>query len=517
MKRYLWLTVVFSLTILLLSTGAGFAATWYVATDGNDSDPGTQSLPLATIQEAVDRASDGDTILVEAGTYDGDISINKDRLTLRSLVSAGAIIDGVTQGIELTGNGLRVEDFTIENSQYGIVVSGNQTEDVTFISNWFYDITGDGIYFPFDAAIEGCSIMIEDNIIFSSGTGIYLEGDMGILQNVDIKILDNIIDGPSTGIYFMYLFGGSVEISDNSLTDCSTSGIYVDEIHPDGEEISFKIENNNIDFSGTDGSYGIYMNNAEKTTWIKDNTITGDYDFGIYIYLSGEYGKDPLLLYVDENEIGECEYGIYMYELFENFGGSIYTRDNTIYECSYGIYLDYVGYDSDADGFKVYVEDNYITDCNDYGLVLYEFFYSTTGEIYVQGNTFIENDNGMLVDEGNYLEESTFVLKNNNFQDNFFYGVENITGVLIDAPDNWWGDPSGPYDPDSAMDNPSYDNPDGLGDEVTEFVDYTPWRESPYIPGEDSSGGGCNAGGFAPGLVMLILPLLALARFKKNI
>ena len=495
MKRYLWLTVVFSLTILLLAAGAGFAATWYVATDGDD-DPGngSSSFPFETIQYAVDSASDGDTILVEAGTYFEDVTVDKDRLTLRSLTTWSATIDGEDYGIELTGNGLTVEDFTIKNSVYGIVVNGDQTEDVTFSSNWFSNISNDGISFAGEVTIDGCSVTIEDNDIFSSGIGIYMAGDVDILQNVDIKILDNYMD------------------------DCDNSGIYVDEIDPDGNDISFKIENNDISLSsGMSGSYGIYMNNAERTTWIKDNTITGDYDSGIYIYLSGQYGKDPLLLYVDNNEVGECEYGIYMYELFENFGGSIYTRDNTIYECSYGIYLDYVGYDRDADGFKVYVEDNYITDCNDYGLVLYEFFYNTTGEIYVQGNTFIENDNGMLVDEGNFLEESTFVLKNNNFQDNLFYGVENITGLLIDAPDNWWGDPSGPYDPVSAMDNPSYDNPDGLGDEVTEFVDYTPWRESPYIPGEGSSGGGCNTGASIPGLLLLILPLLALARFKKNI
>ncbi len=527
MKRYIWLTVVFSLTFLLLTAGAGFAYTWYVATDGSDSDPGTQSQPFATIQEAVDRSSDGDTILVEAGTYFEDVTVDKDRLTLRSLATWSAIIDGVNYGIELTGDGLTVEDFTIKDSVDGIVVNVDQTEDVTFSSNWFYDISIDGIYFDWDATIDGCTVIMEDNIIYSSGNGIYMEGDMGIFQDVDIRILDNSIDGPSDGISFNYLYGGSVEISDNNLYDCQTSGIDIDDITPSGNEISFKIENNNITLSsGMSGSYGISMNNAERTTWVKGNTVNGDYDYGIYIYHSGEYGKDPLLLYVDENTIigGQC--GIYLERLFSEMTGEIYLRKNKISNCYYniselqngdGIHLEYIGDTSAAQGFNLYCEENLVFGCDDDGLELGETFYASTGEIDIRRNNFLNNAYGLYINSETYLAGSSLVVENNNFEGNSDLGLYNNTGVLISAPDNWWGDPSGPYDPDSVMDNPSYDNPDGLGDEVSEYVDYSPWRESPYISGEDSSGGGCNAGGSVPGLVMLILPLLALARFKKNI
>lgn len=520
MKRFFCLIFVFSLTFFLLTSGTGLAATWYVSdTDGSDSDPGTQSQPFATIQQAVDTAGNGDTILVEEGTYIEDVIVDKDGLTLRSMVSAGATIDGVNFGIQLTGNGLTVEDFTIEDSTHGIVVSEDQTEDITFSSNWFSGISEDGIYFPFETALEGCNVRIEDNIIFSSGTGIYMEGDMGILQDVDIMILDNYVDGPSYGVFFNYLSGGSVEISDNSIIDCNSSGIYVDTINPSGNEISFKIENNKIDFSGTNGSSGIYMYNAERTTWIKGNTITGDYDDGIYINVLGNYGETPLQVYIDGNEIGECDNGIYIYQLFEDFTGSIYLRDNTIYQCLDGMYLEFVGDDSDAEDFRLYIENNYISYCSGRALYFDEVFYQTTGEIYVRGNTFVENNSGLEVNSENYLGESIFVLENNNLQNNLFYGMENNTDELISAPNNWWGDPSGPYDPEDMEDDPEYDNPVGLGDTVTEFIDYKPWRQTPYIPGEDSSdgGGGCNAGGSLPGLVLLILPLLALGRFRKNI
>src|SRR5713226_5873778 len=50
---------------------AAFGATFYVATTGNDANPGTQTQPWATLQHAVETIAPGDTILVQPGTYAG--------------------------------------------------------------------------------------------------------------------------------------------------------------------------------------------------------------------------------------------------------------------------------------------------------------------------------------------------------------------------------------------------------------------------------------------------------------
>lgn len=509
---------------ILFTGGACSGSVWYVSVaDGNDSNPGTPSLPFLTIQKAVDTASNGDTVLVENGTYFEDVNVDKDGLTLKSLESTGAAIDGTNYAIELTGNGLSVENFYIENSTYGIVISGDQTEDITISSNWFSDISNTAIYFHWDADVDGCTVTIDDNLIFSSGNGIYMEDSMGLLQDVDINIIDNLIDGPSDGIRFNYLYAGSLEISDNSLFDCETSGIYVDTIDSNGEDVSVKIENNNIDLSaGLSGSYGIFMNNAERTTWINGNTVTGDYDSGIHIEYLGLNGSDPLLVYVDENTISGCEWGIYLDQLFADMSGSIYLRNNVISGCTSGtwgdgdgIHLTYVGYGIASSGFNLYCDDNVIFECEDDGLEIEFIFHESTGEVYVRRNSFIDNAYGFYIPNETYLETSTLTVSNNNFEGNVQYGLLNETNVLIDATDNWWGDPSGPYDPNSIDDTPSYDNPTALGDEVSEYVDYDPWRETPYIAGEASSGG-CSTGGFDPAIILLILPIMGLICRKRN-
>jgi parallel beta-helix repeat protein len=51
--------------------GTASAATYYVATTGNDVSDGSSTAPWATLQHAVETIAPGDTILVRSGTYTG--------------------------------------------------------------------------------------------------------------------------------------------------------------------------------------------------------------------------------------------------------------------------------------------------------------------------------------------------------------------------------------------------------------------------------------------------------------
>jgi len=51
--------------------GSAFSATYYIATWGSDSNPGTEAAPWATLQKAADTLLPSDTALVKAGTYVG--------------------------------------------------------------------------------------------------------------------------------------------------------------------------------------------------------------------------------------------------------------------------------------------------------------------------------------------------------------------------------------------------------------------------------------------------------------
>jgi hypothetical protein len=68
---------------------------------------------------------------------------------------------------------------------------------------------------------------------------------------------------------------------------------------------------------------------------------------------------------------------------------------------------------------------------------------------------------------------SSPVIHNNNIEGNT-YGLHNNDNlVMIDAEDNWWGDATGPYNYSS--------NPGGLGDSVSDYVDFEPWLTSQVL------------------------------------
>jgi hypothetical protein len=64
-------SILVAAALLVSLAGMSFGATYYVATTGNDTWPGTQAQPWATLQKAVDTIAAGDTILVQPGTYAG--------------------------------------------------------------------------------------------------------------------------------------------------------------------------------------------------------------------------------------------------------------------------------------------------------------------------------------------------------------------------------------------------------------------------------------------------------------
>ena len=68
--KYLLVFFLVSIALLCISTWAQ-ATTYYVATNGNDSNPGTEARPWESVDKAADTMVAGDTVYVKQGTYSG--------------------------------------------------------------------------------------------------------------------------------------------------------------------------------------------------------------------------------------------------------------------------------------------------------------------------------------------------------------------------------------------------------------------------------------------------------------
>ncbi len=113
---------------------------YYVATTGNDINPGTRAQPWQTIEKATNSLKSGDTAVVLSGTYDEKIEISTSGITLQA---EGKV---TTKGVYISGNSNTFRGFTITDpsSGAGIEVHGS---DNLIEGNEIYHTMQDGIRF----------------------------------------------------------------------------------------------------------------------------------------------------------------------------------------------------------------------------------------------------------------------------------------------------------------------------------------------------------------------------------
>ncbi len=86
--------------------------------------------------------------------------------------------------------------------------------------------------------------------------------------------------------------------------------------------------------------------------------------------------------------------------------------------------------------------------------------------------------NGVAVDyKGVAGDPAEGWIHNSDFISNTYYAVRNQgTAFTVDATSNWWGHASGPLDNSDDTGSGGFFNPGGLGDPVTDLVDYGSWE-----------------------------------------
>ncbi|ASJ10001.1 hypothetical protein A3L12_01145 [Thermococcus sp. P6] len=175
-----------------------------------------------TIQEAINNARPGDTIIVRDGTYNENVIVNKS-ITLKSENGpANCIINGTGSGsvVTITADNVTIQGFTITGSGSG----------------W-----GNG-----GVWVESSGNTISSNVITNNGNGIYLDSS------------------------------SNNNITSNNITSNSGNGVYLDS--SSHNNITF----NNI----TSNNWaGIWLRGSSNTT-ITSNNITSNGERGIFLYYS---------------------------------------------------------------------------------------------------------------------------------------------------------------------------------------------------------------------------------------
>lgn len=135
--RLFSLTIRAALALLFFGSVNAYAATFYVAPTGKDTNPGTPAAPWLTIQRAANVVNPGDTVVVQPSTYKGAKFSRSGLATahIRFVGQPGALVNSPGP---LNSNGdnlwirnahyILLEGFTVTNApQSGIAIQGEPT------------------------------------------------------------------------------------------------------------------------------------------------------------------------------------------------------------------------------------------------------------------------------------------------------------------------------------------------------------------------------------------------------
>jgi len=303
------------------------------------------------------------------------------------------------------------------------------TLNITHATVWY--VHPDSVLNSIQAGLYSC--LTSDTVLVAPGTyyeNLFWPNTQGILLKSEFGPDSTIIDGSGSGnvIYVVYFVDTTTVVS------------------------GFTIQNGSSSWGG-----GIICN-FENSPIITNNVIVTNhadiYGGGIYC----EYNAAPNIIYntITGNTAGSgagiaCADCIFLITI----AGNIITN-NIANQDGGGILL--------WDCRSVAVTNNTIigNTANRYGGGVYS--HSSSPAI---DSCTISNNNG----DGVYCSGGVPVVNYSNITDNIGCGVRNADNVWLNAEYNWWGDSTGPYHPDS--------NPGGLGDTVSDYVDFIPWLGAP--------------------------------------
>ncbi|MDX1993757.1 MAG: right-handed parallel beta-helix repeat-containing protein, partial [bacterium] len=446
------------------------------------------------IQPDIDNiAQDGDTVLVAAGTYEENVTIDlpitllsdaqgsvlaKDRPNAQSIIQKA----NGTQLVDIRADNVTIDGFYFNgagNSNSWIITAvnpvGGAFDNIQILNNEFKGNGGNnvfpgGIYMwtANDALFEGNyfndlgqhavfmgntsdGTIYRNNDSFSNfnsnfsmhigpHTDVLIENNRAVQDSIilfkgsNVTIRDNQFTGDGTTSSRIYLGGGlsNVSIYENTFTNPRVQAIVV-----------------------LDGGFGYGVNSAIRAY---DNTINQDVSlmastFAMIDYrdVKGEnaiYDNEITLSGTTPGAVGQVDGirlrgAIEVVDVYLNIlnGGEV---DNTPATRSTGIYLITTGQAAIPASASIDIYQNTISD-----------FISGVGT------------------DGPLAAGLDLSVNNNNLNGNTSFGAFNdFAGAELDATLNWWGSASGP----------SGEGP-GTGDAVSANVEFCPWLDGPFNSG----------------------------------
>ncbi|MGD8505491.1 MAG: right-handed parallel beta-helix repeat-containing protein [Candidatus Bathyarchaeota archaeon] len=273
--------------------------TWFVDDDG--------SADFPTIQEAINAANPGDTIIVYSGTYHEHVTANKS-LTLTGEDKGTTIIDGDLNGtaVQIVADSVQVSQFTIRNGYDGILMraSGNTISDNNITWN-----TGEGL----DIENSANNVISNNLISFNDWEGVYMSNTTNTIIEGNTITSNNL-----TGVNMQASYDNSV--CENTLGNNTKFGIRLDDsnnISVTGNTISWN-EQAGINFFNLTNSEFFHNNLFNNTDQVNSDDSPNVWDNGAEGNYWSDYNGTDFYSGPSQNETGSDGLGDALYSIDAN-------------------------------------------------------------------------------------------------------------------------------------------------------------------------------------------------------
>ncbi|CAG0963880.1 endoglucanase [Methanosarcinales archaeon] len=345
---------------------------FYVATNGNDANPGTEARPWRTIQKAADTLTAGQTVYVKAGTY-------KEQITVRNSGSAGKYITfsaypGNTVTVDGTGinmnpgygrdggliqiwgkSYIKVTGFTVINSGYaGLFVNtpgsynNPPSHDIIFEGNTVKDSWAAAIMMFGRGSSNAENYVARNNIIIRGHMG----GDP--MAHESLSVGGKISNFEISGNTIKDSFWGAIDSKDgvyngkifgNTCTNTEMSCIYVDgySIGADNIDVFNNVVHDMKNVGTESNGFNVNSEQGGPTTNIRfyNNLVYNNPGTAMRMasYRSGTEGKVDHITITSNtfynNGVGNSNRGGIILE--RNDATNTVVRNNIIYNNGFGI------------------------------------------------------------------------------------------------------------------------------------------------------------------------------------
>lgn len=298
---------------VLLANPAQAITTYYVATNGSDSNPGTQNSPFATLSYAATKAQAGDTVYVRGGTYSfaneqyiGSVGTSSASISYQSYPNEKAILDGSRMPansnlVNVAGTYNVFKNFELKNAKaVGLVSWGGK--NIQFRNNVIHDSYKGAIFVGFSDMTTTSNIIIDGNTAYSNcqvnssrtATGGWPSA-IGSMKASKVTISNNrVYQNYGEGINFVLTNDGNAV--GNVIYDNYSVNFYLDNATNITVERNHIYTTNNTNFyrfnqpaSGIQAANESYdLSNPLNNITIRNNIVTGG-KTGFAYYSS--YGK----------------------------------------------------------------------------------------------------------------------------------------------------------------------------------------------------------------------------------